>query len=132
MRGLYQFFVMNGTCESNPAKVIHNDKVEKKEIAVLTSKEVEALLSQPDPNDIKGIRDKAMLEILYATGIKVSELIGLNVEDFNAQLSFIKCGEGEIEAWFAQYGLDAGGRKVSYSISCYGTYLAPYRITWAG
>ncbi len=107
MRGLYQFFVMNGTCESNPAKVIHNDKVEKKEIAVLTSKEVEALLSQPDSNDIKGIRDKAMLEILYATGIKVSELIGLNVEDFNAQLSFIKCGEGDKERFIPIYPVAA-------------------------
>ncbi len=107
MRGLYQFFVMNGISESNPAKVIHNDKVEKKEIAVMTAKEVEALLSQPDCNDIKGIRDKAMLEILYATGIKVSELIGLNVEDFNAQLSFIRCGDGDKERFIPIYPVAA-------------------------
>ena len=107
MRGLYQFFVMNGISESNPAKVVHNDKVEKKEIAVMTAKEVEALLSQPDCNDIKGIRDKAMLEILYATGIKVSELIGLNVEDFNAQLSFIRCGEGDKERFIPIYPVAA-------------------------
>lgn len=107
MRGLYQFFVMNGISASNPAKVVHNDKVEKKEIAVMTAKEVEALLSQPDCNDIKGIRDKAMLEILYATGIKVSELIGLNVEDFNAQLSFIRCGEGDKERFIPIYPVAA-------------------------
>lgn len=107
MRGLYQFFVMNGISESNPAKVVHNDKVEKKEIAVMTAKEVEALLSQPDCNDIKGIRDKAMLELLYATGIKVSELIGLNVEDFNAQLSFIRCGEGDKERFIPIYPVAA-------------------------
>ncbi len=103
MRGLFQFLVMTGICESNPAKEVHNDKVEKKEMTVLTSREVEALLMQPDPTDIKGMRDKAMLEILYATGIKVSELIGLNVEDFNAQLSFIRCGEGDKERFIPIY-----------------------------
>ncbi len=107
MRGLYQFFVMNGICDSNPAKVIHNDKVEKKEIAVMTASEVETLLAQPDCNDIKGIRDKAMLELLYATGIKVSELIGLNVEDFNAQLSFIRCGDNEKERFIPIYPVAA-------------------------
>lgn len=113
MRGLYQFFVMNGICDSNPAKVVHNDKVEKKEIAVMTAREVEALLSQPDTNDIKGIRDKAMLELLYATGIKVSELIGLNVEDFNSQLSFIRCGEGDKERFIPIYPV-AAKAVVSY------------------
>lgn len=107
MRGLYQFFVLNGICESNPAKVIHNDKVEKKELAVMTSKEVEALLSQPDANDIKGMRDKAMLELLYATGIKVSELIGLTINDFNVQLSFIRCGENEKERFIPIYPVAA-------------------------
>lgn len=113
MRGLYQFFVMNGICDSNPAKVVHNDKVEKKEIAVMTAREVEALLSQPDTNDIKGIRDKAMLELLYATGIKVSELIGLNVDDFNSQLSFIRCGEGDKERFIPIYPV-AAKAVVSY------------------
>lgn len=113
MRGLYQFFVMNGICDSNPAKVVHNDKVEKKEIAVMTAREVEALLSQPDTNDIKGIRDKAMLELLYATGIKVSELISLNVDDFNSQLSFIRCGEGDKERFIPIYPV-AAKAVVSY------------------
>ena len=92
LRGVFQYLISEGICDSNPAKAVHNDKVEKKELMVLSSKEVEALLAQPDSNDIKGIRDKAMLEILYATGIKVSELIGLNIDDVNVQLSFIKCG----------------------------------------
>jgi integrase/recombinase XerD len=107
MRGLYQFFVMNGLCEHNPAKAVHNDKAEKKDISVMTAKEVEALLAQPDQNDVKGIRDKAMLELLYATGIKVSELIGLTVDDFNAQLSFIRCGDGEKERFIPIYPVAA-------------------------
>ncbi len=107
MRGLYQFFISNGLCDTNPAKAVHNDKVEKKDISVMTAKEVEALLAQPDSNDVKGMRDKAMLEILYATGIKVSELIGLNIDDFNAQLSFIRCGEGDKERFIPIYPVAA-------------------------
>ena len=107
MRGLYQFFISNGLCDSNPAKAVHNDKVEKKDISVMTAKEVEALLAQPDSNDVKGMRDKAMLEILYATGIKVSELIGLSIDDFNAQLSFIRCGEGDKERFIPIYPVAA-------------------------
>ena len=103
MRSLYQFLISNGICESNPAKAVHNDKVEKKELMVLTSKEVETLLAQPDITDIKGMRDKAMLEILYATGIKVSELIGLNIEDVNTQLSFIRCGSDDKERFIPIY-----------------------------
>lgn len=107
MRGLYQYFISNGLCDSNPAKAVHNDKVEKKDISVMTAKEVEALLAQPDSNDVKGMRDKAMLEILYATGIKVSELISLNIDDFNAQLSFIRCGEGDKERFIPIYPVAA-------------------------
>ncbi len=107
LRSLFQFFISEGLCESNPAKLIHNDKVEKKELTVLTSKEVDALLAQPDVSDIKGMRDKAMLELLYATGIKVSELIGLNIDDFNFQLSFIRCGEGDKERFIPLYPIAA-------------------------
>jgi len=64
---------------------------------VLEVSEVKALLDQPDINEIKGIRDKAMLETLYATGIKVSELISLRVDDINIQSEFIKSGNGRSE-----------------------------------
>lgn len=107
MRSLFQFLIAEGICTSNPAKAVHNDKAEKKEMTVLTAKEVEALLAQPDINDIKGIRDKAMLEILYATGIKVSELIGLTIDDFNAQLSFIRCGSDDKERFIPIYPIAA-------------------------
>lgn len=107
MRSLFQYLVAEGVCDSNPAKSVHNDKAEKKEMTVLTSKEVDALLAQPDLNDVKGLRDKAMLEILYATGIKVSELIGLSVDDFNSQLSFIRCGSGDKERFIPIYPIAA-------------------------
>lgn len=103
LRGLFQYLIISGVCDSNPAKAIHNDKVEKKELMVLTSKEIETLLSQPDVNDVKGIRDKAMLEILYATGIRVSELIDLEIEDVNVQLSFIRCGREDKERFIPIY-----------------------------
>ena len=105
MRGLFQFLISIGVCENNPAKSVHNDKIEKKELMVLSSKEVEALLSQPNTNDLKGIRDKAMLEVLYATGIKVSELIGLDLDDVNLQLSFIRCGSEDKERFIPIYPL---------------------------
>ncbi len=107
MRSLFQYLVAEGICTSNPAKSVHNDKAEKKEMTVLTSKEVDALLAQPDLNDVKGLRDKAMLEILYATGIKVSELIGLSIDDFNAQLSFIRCGNSDKERFIPIYPIAA-------------------------
>jgi len=103
LRGLFQYLLSVGLADANPAKNVHNDKVVHKELNVLTSKEVDALLSQPDVNDIKGIRDKAMLELLYATGIKVSELIGLDLNDLNLSVSCIRCGEGENERLIPLY-----------------------------
>ncbi|MBP5245806.1 MAG: tyrosine-type recombinase/integrase [Clostridia bacterium] len=91
LRGYYKFLNVTGVIDSNPAKAVKNDKNEKKTIDVLTSEEVDRLLSQPDVKDIKGLRDKAMLELMYATGIKVSELISLNVSDVNLQLGCISC-----------------------------------------
>lgn len=59
--------------------------------------EVESLLEQPDPGTAKGIRDKAMLELLYATGMRVTELITLKVTDLNQRLSYVICRDGEKE-----------------------------------
>lgn len=103
LRSMYQYLVSRGEAEHNPAREIPNDEVEKKAPQVLTAKEVELLLAQPNTDEIKGIRDKAMLELLYATGIKVSELVSLNVSDVNLQLSFIRCGSGEKERFISLY-----------------------------
>lgn len=91
VRSFYKFLLVDGTIKDNPSKNLKNDKVEKKSFEVLTSDEVEKLLEQPDRNTLKGIRDKAMLELMYATGMKVSELISLNVSDINLQLGYVTC-----------------------------------------
>lgn len=77
--------------EGNPAEGLETPKVEKKMPSVLTLDEVEKLLDQPDISEIKGIRDKAMLEVLYATGMRVTELISLNVSDINIEMEYLSC-----------------------------------------
>ena len=96
LKGFYTFLINRGLAEHNPVKAVHLAKVEKKLPQILTGREVELLLQQPQCTDPKGFRDKAMLELLYATGIRVSELISLNVEDVNLLAGFIRCsGNGK-------------------------------------
>lgn len=91
LKSFYAFLQGEGIVDSNPAKGLSLEKVERKLPQILTSKEVELFLEQPDPRDAKGCRDKAMLELLYATGIRVSELIGLNLEHLNLSAGFLRC-----------------------------------------
>ncbi|WP_297709966.1 site-specific tyrosine recombinase XerD [Dysosmobacter sp.] len=91
VKSFYQFLLSTGTIEVNPAKGITAQRVERKYPEILTSKEVELFLEQPQCVDAKGYRDHAMLELLYATGIRVSELISLDVEDLNLTAGFIRC-----------------------------------------
>ncbi len=91
LRSFYKYLVVSGVCDVNPTVEIKNDKVEKKFFEILTEDEVDKLLAQPDMDDFKGIRDKAMLEMLYATGMKVSELMALNVTDVNLKVGCVKC-----------------------------------------
>ncbi len=107
LRTLMQYLVSVGVVENNPAKEIHNDKAEKTAPAILTNQEIEKLLAQPSGADPKSKRDKAMLELLYATGIKVSELIDLNVSDINLQLSIIRCVKNDKERVIPLYPLAA-------------------------
>lgn len=81
----------------NPAKSITSVKNERKLPQILTNKEVDLFLEQPICSDAKGYRDKAMLELLYATGIRVSELIDLNLNNVNLAASMIRCGKSEKE-----------------------------------
>jgi len=92
LKSLFTFCISRGYREVNPVVGIHVEKAEKKLPQILTGKEVELLLEQPKCTDLKGYRDKAMLELLYATGIRVSELINLDVTDVNIPGGFIKCG----------------------------------------
>ncbi len=92
LKNFYAYAVSSGFLEATPVNAeIRVDRGEKKLPQILTSKEVELLLAQPSPTDPKGFRDKAMLEIMYATGIRVTELIDLNVEDVNLELGIVKC-----------------------------------------
>lgn len=91
LKGFFTFAVSSGVCERNPVVNIQVEKAEKKLPQILTGKEVELLLEQPKCTDAKGYRDKAMLELLYATGIRVSELINLDIDDVNLPGGFIKC-----------------------------------------
>ena len=92
IKNFYAYSVSSGFLEESPiSRDIHIERGEKKLPQILTGKEVELLLSQPSCADAKGFRDKAMLEVMYATGIRVSELIELNVDDVNLDLGIINC-----------------------------------------
>ncbi|MCL2084158.1 MAG: site-specific tyrosine recombinase XerD [Oscillospiraceae bacterium] len=91
LKCFYRYLIDSGAVSSNPVKNVTPLKVERKLPQVLTSKEVDLLLGQPKCTDLKGYRDRAMLELLYATGIRVSELVSLNISDINLSASFIRC-----------------------------------------
>lgn len=91
LKNFYAYLVSSGFLERTPVLDIHVSRGEKKLPQILTSREVELLLSQPTGGEPKGLRDKAMLEVMYATGIRVTELIDLNVDDFNVEQGLIKC-----------------------------------------
>lgn len=97
LRCFYRFGTIKGMIQFNPTGGIQTAKGEKKLPQILTSKEIELFLAQPDITDYKGCRDKAMLELLYATGIRVSELIELNVDDINLQLGVLYCRTNKSE-----------------------------------
>ena len=97
LRSFYLFMMQNGRVSSNPTSNLEAPHVEKKAPQILAGDEVERLLEQPDTSDNKGVRDKAMLELLYATGIRVSELINLDITDINISMSFIRCRGGKKE-----------------------------------
>jgi integrase/recombinase XerD len=98
LKAFYQFLVRERRIESDPTANLESPKLEKRLPKVLTVAEVERLLSQPDPAQAAGIRDRAMLELLYATGIRVSELVSLNVSDLNLDGGYIRCaGKGAKE-----------------------------------
>lgn len=97
IRSFYQYIAKSKIIDHDPTAELESPKVEKKLPQILSTQEVELLLEQPKCVDLKGYRDKAMLELLYATGIRVSELISLDVADINLEMGFIKCNKGSRE-----------------------------------
>lgn len=95
LKNFYAYLVSSGFLESTPVVQIHVDRGEKKLPQILTGREIELLLAQPICVDAKGFRDKAMLEVMYATGIRVSELIELNEDDVNLEMGIIKCSNSK-------------------------------------
>lgn len=91
LKNFYLYLVSSGFLEKTPVTDIHVDRGEKKLPQILTGREIELLLSQPVCVDAKGYRDKAMLEVMYATGMRVTELISLDVDDVNLDMGIIKC-----------------------------------------
>ena len=94
IRSFYQFVLKRKKVKVDPTANIQSPKIEKRVPSVLTSKEVELLLDQPKNVDLKGIRDKAMLEFAYATGMKVTEIISLNIDDVNLEEKYVTCKNG--------------------------------------
>ena len=95
MRAFFQYMFALRRIDENPADNLKSPKVEKKLPEILSIQEVDNLLKQPDLTTPKGIRDKAMLELLYATGMRVSELIHLEVSDVNLQMGYVVCQENK-------------------------------------
>ena len=96
LKNFYSYVVSSGFLEQSPVPAdIRVERGEKKLPQILSGKEVELLLAQPTCLDAKGFRDKAMLEVMYATGIRVTELIDLDVDDVNLDLGIIKCSNAK-------------------------------------
>lgn len=95
IRSFYQYMIRCKKVKEDPTSAIQSPKIEKRVPSVLTSEEVELLLEQPKDIDLKGTRDKAMLEVAYATGMKVTEIIDLNIEDVDFENSIINCKNGK-------------------------------------
>lgn len=95
LKNFYVYLISSGFIEKNPVTEIRIERGEKKLPQILNGREIELLLAQPVCVDAKGYRDKAMLEVMYATGIRVSELIELDIDDVNLDLGIIKCSSAK-------------------------------------
>ncbi|RBW70375.1 site-specific tyrosine recombinase XerD [Bacillus taeanensis] len=98
IRSFHQFLLREQAVDNDPSVHIETPKTERRLPKVLSTEEVERLLEAPDETSLIGIRDKAMLEVLYAAGLRVSELIQLNVNDVHLTMGFLRCmGKGNKE-----------------------------------
>jgi len=120
VRGFYRFLVVDGRLPASPADDLHPPRAWQVLPTYLSVEEVDALIAQPDITTPRGLRDRALIELLYATGLRVSELVGLRPADLNLEASFLTCtGKGdkqrlvpigdEAARWVSRYIRD--GRK---------------------
>ena len=122
LKCLYSYLTIRQIIAENPATKLVPDKGEHKLPQILSSKEVELLLEQPECTDAKGYRDKAMLELLYATGIRVTELINLDITDINLAAGIIRCRTRDKERLIPMYA------KAVKALSDYVTLVRPQMI----
>jgi len=113
IKALFHFLAYEGMIEEDISGVLKSPKIEKKAPEIMTMNEVNTLLEQPNGDTPKEIRDKAMLELLYATGIRVSELITLKNTDLNLQMNYIVCNHGGKER-IIPFGLKARNSLLNY------------------
>lgn len=98
LKAFFRFLVLEGNLQNNPAETLETPRVKRKLPHVLSIEEVDQLLEQPNPVLHTGLRDKAMLELMYATGLRVSELLSLEIDDVNLSAGFVRCfGKGRKE-----------------------------------
>ena len=122
LKCLYSYLTIRQIIAENPATKLVPDKGEHKLPQILTSQEVYLLLEQPECVDAKGYRDKAMLELLYATGIRVTELINLDITDINLAAGVIRCCTRDKERLIPMYA------KAVKALSDYVTLVRPQMI----
>jgi len=98
IRSLYRFLLQEGQVAADPTENLSSPKLEKNLPRVLSEQDVDLLLSQPNPGTVIGLRDKAMLELLYASGMRISEMLGLDTDHLNLDMGFVRClGKGSRE-----------------------------------
>lgn len=119
---LYSYLCLKQIITENPSAKLVPDKGEHKLPQILTSREVDLLLEQPQCTDAKGYRDKAMLELLYATGIRVTELIDLNISDVNLSAGVVRCRGRDRERFIPMYS------KAVSALEDYITLVRPQMI----
>ncbi|WP_130864046.1 site-specific tyrosine recombinase [Bacilliculturomica massiliensis] len=113
IRAFYNFLIVRGVVGENPTVNIKSPKIQRKEIEYLSIGEVEKLLSMPD-DSVKGVRDRALLELLYAAGVRVSEAAAANVEDINLRIGFITCSGEHGKARIIPLGRPARAAMENY------------------
>ena len=125
IKAFYHFLCKEQMVETDLAEALHAPKVEKKLPEIMTVEEAVSLLDQPTSDTPKGMRDKAMLELLYATGIRVTELISLRLSDVNLKMGYIICRDGNKERMIP-YGNQAKQAVAQYLQSARNALLQDY------
>ncbi len=113
LKSFFQYEFSHGKIRRDPTEMVHGPKVEKKEPTVLTEEEVARLLDSPSGNSPKAVRDRTMFELMYVTGVRVSELVGLRTEDLNTSLGYI-CTHDNGREKVIPYDKDTGAALDEY------------------